>query len=89
LLAGVLFASIGAGLGVAVLLSQARPSFFDGRSVRIATGLPLLGSVSMLNTPMLTRKRRRDVLIFTGSASTYVLVFAAAIAWTLTSLLGL
>jgi polysaccharide chain length determinant protein (PEP-CTERM system associated) len=89
LLAGALFASIGAGLGVALLLGQARPAFFDGRSIRLATGLPLLGSVSLMNTPALIRKKRRDVLIFTGSASTYVLVFAATIAWTLNQLLGI
>jgi polysaccharide chain length determinant protein (PEP-CTERM system associated) len=89
LLAGALLASIGAGLGVALLLSQARPTFFDGRSIRITTGLPLLGSVSMLKTPVLTRKKRRDVMIFAGGASSYLLVFAAAIVWSLTRLLGL
>lgn len=81
LLAGVLAASIAAGLGVAFLLNQLKPTFFDGRSLRAYTGMPLLGSVSMLIDPLSRARNRKAVLAFSSSTLLYLALFGALIAW--------
>src|SRR5690606_23953131 len=43
----VFVAALGAGLAGAFLLSQLRPTFLSQAALREATGLPILGSVSM------------------------------------------
>jgi hypothetical protein len=81
LLAGVLAASIAAGLGVAFLLNQLKPTFFDGRSLRAYTGMPLLGSVSLLVDPLSRARNRKAVLAFSSSSVLYLALFGALIAW--------
>lgn len=43
----VLLVSLAGGLGACYIASQIRPVFMDARALREATGLPLLGSVSL------------------------------------------
>jgi polysaccharide chain length determinant protein (PEP-CTERM system associated) len=81
LLTGVLLASLGAGIGLAFLMSQIKPTFFDGRSLRSYTGLPLLGSVSMLTDAASRARNRRAVLAFSTTSLVYLLAFGALIAW--------
>jgi hypothetical protein len=81
LLSGVLLASIAAGLGVAFLLNQLKPTFFDGRSLRAYTGMPLLGSVSLLVDPLSRARNRKAVLAFSSSTVLYLTLFGALIAW--------
>jgi polysaccharide chain length determinant protein (PEP-CTERM system associated) len=81
LLSGVLLASIAAGLGVAFLLNQLKPTFFDGRSLRAYTGMPLLGSVSLLVDPLSRARNRKAVLAFSSSTVLYLALFGALIAW--------
>lgn len=61
-LAGV--AALGAGMALMFLLGQLRPAFVDGRSLREVTGLPVLGTVSYLSDPAVTRSRRIKLLLF-------------------------
>jgi len=80
-LAGVLLASIGAGAAVAFLRDQIRPTFFDMRSLRQITGMPLLGAVSWVTTTADRARSRRGVLVFSASAVMYVGLFAVLLGW--------
>ena len=62
-----LFAGLAAGLGLAFLLSQLRPVFYDPSELRGKTGVPLLGVVSM-RVDEATKKRERNSLIRFASA---------------------
>jgi polysaccharide chain length determinant protein (PEP-CTERM system associated) len=75
LLPGVMLVSLLAGLGVAFVGSQLRPVFFDGRLLREVTGLPLLGSVSMLQSEVVTKREtlrnRKFIVGFVGLISLF------------------
>jgi polysaccharide chain length determinant protein (PEP-CTERM system associated) len=58
LLPGVLLLALVAGLAASFIASQLRPVFFDGRVLREATGLPLLGTVSRI-TSEATRQQEK------------------------------
>lgn len=68
-LTAVIIAGIGAGLGVAFLITQLRPVFFDSKQLNRITGIPVLGSVEMLHTPSIIKTTRRRGFFF--------LIFAA------------
>lgn len=72
-------AGLGAGFALTFLISQLRPAFSDGRALREATGLPVLGTVSMLQTPARTRARRRGLAAFAAGLTAYAGAFAAAV----------
>lgn len=55
----VFVVSLGAGLAAAFLMSQLRPTFLSQASLRDATGLPILGSISMHWTDAQTIRRKR------------------------------
>jgi polysaccharide chain length determinant protein (PEP-CTERM system associated) len=63
-----------AGLGVALLMSQIRPTFLSQAALRDVTGLPILGSISMNWTD--EQKIRRKRRLYAISAS-LVLLFTA------------
>jgi len=81
LLTGVLFASLAVGLALAFVLHQLRPAFFDGRSLRKVTSLPLLGTVGLLSNPVRSARERREVLAFSSSTAAYLALFGLLIAW--------
>jgi len=81
LLTGVLLGSLAAGLGMAFLLSQLKPTFFDARSLRSYTGMPMLGTVSMLTDSVTRSRRRQSVLAFSTTSVLYLVLFGALIAW--------
>jgi len=51
--------ALAAGLGIAFLLAQLRPVFFDRRQLSEVTGVPVLGSINMMSVP---RQRLRAAL---------------------------
>lgn len=68
----VFAAALAAGVGIALLISQARPTFLSQSDLRIATGLPILGTVSMNWTDREKTKRRKSLYAFSFS---FVLLF--------------
>jgi polysaccharide chain length determinant protein (PEP-CTERM system associated) len=81
LLGGVVALSLLAGLFVSWLVSQVRPTFHDGRSLREIAQRPLLGMVSALPTHGLRVMRRRAALLFAGGFSGLLASYAAAFAF--------
>jgi len=89
LLLGVLVAvSLFAGLATSWLVSQARPTFRDGRTLREVAQRPLLGMISMLPTHSLHVMRRRAALLFAGGLSGLVASYGAAFAFLLLTTSG-
>lgn len=64
-----------AGLGVALMLSQIRPTFVTQVALRNATGLPILGSISMNWTDEQKVRRRRRLYAFTASVALLVTTY--------------
>jgi polysaccharide chain length determinant protein (PEP-CTERM system associated) len=80
LLPMALLAALGAGLGVTFLMSQIRPVFFDGSTLRQQTRLPLLGVVTLIRNPTVRQQERRSVMAFGMSLTALVLVMLAGMA---------
>ncbi|NMG47388.1 chain length-determining protein [Azoarcus communis] len=77
-------AGLAAGLALTFLISQLKPAFSDSRSLREVTGLPVLGTVTMLSTPERKRARWRGLLAFGGGVGGFVgAVIAATVALSL------
>jgi polysaccharide chain length determinant protein (PEP-CTERM system associated) len=69
-----------AGLAVAFLMSQLRPTFLTQSTLREVTGLPVLGSIGMNWTPEQTVKRRRRLIAFAGSVALLFSVYGVGMA---------
>lgn len=67
LLIGVLLLGLAAGGGVSFLGNQLRPVFQDAVALREATGLPVLGSVSMMRTSERRIERMKQFGSFGGA----------------------
>lgn len=61
-----LLLALGAGFVVTFLAKEIRPSFYDGRSLGETTGLPILGTISMIMSAPKVRAERRSVFRFLG-----------------------
>jgi polysaccharide chain length determinant protein (PEP-CTERM system associated) len=73
--------ALGAGVALTFLLSQLRPAVTDGRALREFTGLPVLGSVSLLPDPRRVRRERLGLVAFGGGIVGFAgLMSATAIA---------
>lgn len=75
--AGVLVAALGAGIGVALLLSLLNPLVTDTRSLVLATGLPLLGTVTFNKSTQEVRKDFVRLTMFASASAGLLLTFAA------------
>jgi polysaccharide chain length determinant protein (PEP-CTERM system associated) len=78
LLGVIVAASLFAGLATSWLVSQVRPTFRDGRTLREVAQRPLLGMISVLPTHSLRVMRRRAALLFAGGISGLVASYGAA-----------
>jgi len=74
LLSAVLVMALGLGVALALLLSQMRPVFYSRSMLRRLTGLPVLGSVSLLLTP---EQRQRRLIGNIGLTAVAVGLFTA------------
>jgi hypothetical protein len=66
--------ALGLGVALALLLSQMRPVFYSRSMLRRLTGLPVLGSVSLLLTP---EQRQRRLIGNIGLTAVAVGLFTA------------
>ena len=81
LLMAVYLASIGAGVFMAFAASQIRPVFFDARTLRTVTGLPVLGIVSAVRPPeFLLQQRKGNIRFLAGVGGLLVLYGVALVA---------
>jgi polysaccharide chain length determinant protein (PEP-CTERM system associated) len=74
-----LIAALGAGLGLAFVLSQLRSVFFDARAVRNTIGLPILGVVTLVLSDSAKARERRDLKKFGLASSALLGMFIAAV----------
>jgi polysaccharide chain length determinant protein (PEP-CTERM system associated) len=71
--------SLVAGLGIAFLLAQLRPVFFDRRQLSEVTGVPVLGSINLVTVPRQRMRSRLAALAFSLSLLMLVASYAAVI----------
>jgi uncharacterized membrane protein YgdD (TMEM256/DUF423 family) len=77
LFSAVCVGSMVLGLAAAFAAAQLRPTFGDGNELRQKTGLPLLGSVTLLLTDDDRRRERNGLLRFAGASGGLVIVLFA------------
>ena len=80
LLPGGLLLALAAGLFVAFVASQIRPVFFDGKSLRDETGLPLLGTVSLIPNEARRLKERASLHRFLFATAGLVVAYGVGVA---------
>ncbi|HLL11822.1 MAG TPA: XrtA system polysaccharide chain length determinant, partial [Rubrivivax sp.] len=75
----VLAASLAAGLAFTFVASQVRPTFSHGDELRLKTGLPLLGVVTMLASDSDRRRDRLALFRFVAASGGLVALFLAGL----------
>ena len=75
-----LLLALAAGLLAPFAASQFRPVFFDARSLREATGMPLLGTISKRMDNSLKDKLKRDLKRFIAAVAALFAAYGAGIA---------
>ena len=80
LLLMALAVAVGAGLFASFAVSQIRPVYHDSEALRLKSGVPLLGVVSMALTEAQRRDERFDRLRFLGVSAGFLTLFLAALA---------
>ena len=76
LLAAVLIAGIGAGVGAAFALGQLQTSFPTAAKLERASGLPVIGSISQMLSGEERAQRKQKMKLFYGATGGLVCVFA-------------
>jgi len=90
----VLLVALAAGLGLAYLMQQLRPTFATRDSLRVATGLPVLGTITAAVTETLAPWTRRQSTAVAGALGMLLvmyalnLVFSESVRATLRGLVG-
>ncbi|MDH4053918.1 MAG: chain-length determining protein [Gammaproteobacteria bacterium] len=78
-LAGVLIVGLGIGLGVAFLMNQLRPTFIGNRSVTEVLGIPVLASISLLQSAAERAAERKDRFGLVAASLLLFVCFALAV----------
>lgn len=76
----VFVAALGAGIAVAFLMSQLRPTFLSQATLREVTGLPVLGSIGMNWTAEQTVRRKRRLAALGASVLVLFGIYGAGMA---------
>lgn len=79
LLPAALGAALAAGLVIAFLGSQLRPVFTDANELRLKTGLPLLGVISIAMSDVERRQERLGLIRFFGASAGLVGIFVVGL----------
>lgn len=69
LLSLALLGALAGGALASFAASQIRRRFFDAAALRDAIGLPVLGTVSMIESPALRRKEKRSIVGFIAASA--------------------
>lgn len=77
---GVLIAGLGAGLALAFLMSQLRPTYDERQMMSDSLGLPVLGSVNMVWTSDQIRARKVRNVSFVFTLTALLIVFGTVLA---------
>jgi polysaccharide chain length determinant protein (PEP-CTERM system associated) len=80
LLPMVLLLALGIGLGVAYMAHETHPTFYDRRALAEATGLPILGAVSLVVTPAAKVATKANFTRFVGGVSLLVGLYVVGFA---------
>ena len=72
-----LLLAIGGGIFSAFVASQLRPVFFDGKTLRDETGLPLLGVVSLVPNEARQELERKSLTRFLAASATLVILYVS------------
>ena len=75
-----LLAALAGGLGIAFVMTQVRPVFFDAATLRGAAELPVLGVVSAVRNDAVQRRERRSFKRFMASLLALLVVFGLGMA---------
>lgn len=74
-----LLAAIAAGLGIAFAVKEMRPCIYDRQQLRAATGLPVLGGVSLVVSDEMRKQNKRDFLRLVKSVIGMAAAYASLI----------
>jgi len=77
----VFLGAILGGVGVAFLMGQIRPTFSDRKALREISGLPILGTVTMIWTDGQVRQRRRRLTWFVTASAGLLCLYGAGLAF--------
>lgn len=75
----VLLAAIGTGLAASLAASQLLPVFFDTRVLHTEAGRPVLGVVSLQESPATVKRKRRGAMAFAGSVGALLAAYGGVI----------
>ena len=70
----VFLVAIGIGMALALLASLIKPVVVDQQSLSKLTGLPLLGSVTLIPTPQQKKQESLKLLAYSSLAAVLILV---------------
>jgi len=76
-LTGVLILALGMGIGYAFVLNQLNPVYNERKSVLDDTGIPVLGSISLILSQHQKAMRRADKLALASAGSMLLVAFAS------------
>ncbi len=76
-----LLVSVAAGFAAAFIRDQSRPTFFDLRTLRNVTQVPILGAVSFFSDAKAKAKARISGLTFAGASVAYLGLFLGVIVY--------
>ncbi len=77
----ILLAGLGIGVGVAFVISQVKPVVLSGRELSNMTGLPLLGSVSAITSPVQRKRRSLLVLSYVSLLLVLFAMYGLLVTW--------